>query len=206
MLTDKIGEESVNSFGSKMICFKYRNNVDIDVYFPEYKWVYKHATYNNFKKGSIRCPYEPRVCGKGYIGEGPYKKFVDGEITKCYRTWSGMINRCYNNNQSHDNPSYVGCSVCDEWLNYQNFSNWFDLNYYECGNELMSLDKDILCKNNKIYGPDTCIFVPIRINTLFTKRYNDRGETPIGTTIYGHNNKIRVYCNNKEGLICPSFF
>ena len=80
MLTDKIGEESVNSFGSKMICFKYRNNVDIDVYFPEYKWVYKHATYNNFKKGSIRCPYEPRVCGKGYIGEGPYKKFVDGEI------------------------------------------------------------------------------------------------------------------------------
>lgn len=38
----------------------------------------------------------------------------------------------------------------------------------------MHLDKDILVKNNKIYSPDTCIFVPMRINKLFVKGNPDR--------------------------------
>ena len=33
----------------------------------------------------------------------------------------------------------------------------------------MCLDKDILYKNNTIYSKDTCIFIPERINILFTK-------------------------------------
>ena len=31
---NKTGEEKVNSFGSKMVVKEYRNNKDIDVYFP----------------------------------------------------------------------------------------------------------------------------------------------------------------------------
>ena len=58
----------------------------------------------------------------------------------------------------------------------------------------MALDKDILIKGNKIYSPQTCIFVPKRINTLFTKRQNDRGELPIGLHI-NNNNKIVARCN-----------
>ena len=44
----------------------------------------------------------------------------------------------------------------------------------------MCLDKDILIKGNKIYSPNTCLIVPERINTLFIKCDNSRGEYPIG--------------------------
>ena len=62
----------------------------------------------------------------------------------------------------------------------------------------MQLDKDILIKGNKIYGPDTCVFVPHHINSLFTSRKNTRcEELPIG--VYYTNNKknghFSVRCN-----------
>ena len=58
----------------------------------------------------------------------------------------------------------------------------------------MCLDKDILIKHNKIYSPDTCIFVPHKINTLFTKSDKSRGESVIGTSLY-KNGKYIVQCN-----------
>ena len=61
---NRVGEERVNNFGSKMVIKEYRTNKDIDVYFPEYNWVFKHAQYNQFKKGNVKCPYEPRYYGK----------------------------------------------------------------------------------------------------------------------------------------------
>ena len=59
----------------------------------------------------------------------------------------------------------------------------------------MCLDKDILCKGNKVYSRDTCIFVPERINLLFVKRDNDRGDCPIGVTPNLSDN-YQVRCNN----------
>ena len=56
---NRTGEEKLNKFGSKMkIINQYRENntTYIDVYFPEYDWVFKHAVYSNFKKGNIKCP------------------------------------------------------------------------------------------------------------------------------------------------------
>ena len=62
----------------------------------------------------------------------------------------------------------------------------------------MCLDKDILYKGNKIYSRDTCIFVPQRINNLFTKRDNDRGDYPIGMHKILSGN-YRVRCSNGFG-------
>ena len=70
---DRTGEEGYNKFGSKMVIKEYRSNRDIDVYFPEYNWTSKNKKYQKFKKGNIKCPYEPRVYGVGYLGEGKYK-------------------------------------------------------------------------------------------------------------------------------------
>ena len=81
---DRIGEERINNFGSKMIIRGYRNNRDIDVYFPEYNWTFKHAEYKTFKRGNIKCPYEPRLYGKGYLGEGKYKAKENGKLTDEY--------------------------------------------------------------------------------------------------------------------------
>ena len=52
---DRTGEEGLNNFGSKMIIKEYRKCNDIDVYFPEYNWTFKHAEYKTFKNGNIKC-------------------------------------------------------------------------------------------------------------------------------------------------------
>ena len=75
---------------------------------------------------------------------------------------------------------------------------WINKNYYEIPGEVMCLDKDILCKGNKIYSREICIFVPERINILFTKRDKARGKNPIGVTLRPSGN-YQVYCNNGLG-------
>ena len=63
----------------------------------------------------------------------------------------------------------MDCSVYEGWHNFQNFAKWYEDNYYEIEEEQMHLDKDILVKGNKVYSPDTCVFVPETINGLFVK-------------------------------------
>ena len=177
---DRIGEERLNNFGSKMVIKEYRNARDIDVYFPKYKWTAKHIQYDNFKKGKIKCPYEPRIYGVGYIGEGKYKAFENGKHTDEYNIWYDVLMRCYDPRCHKKHPTYKGCEIENYLLNFQHMGEWINENYYEIPGEKMQLDKDILYKGNKIYSRETCIFVPQRINTLFTKRDNSRGDNPIG--------------------------
>ena len=47
---DRTGEEKLNNFGSKMVIKEYKKYSDIDVYFPEYNWTFKHTRYDSFKK------------------------------------------------------------------------------------------------------------------------------------------------------------
>ena len=195
---DRTGEERVNKFGSKMIIKEYRNNMDVDVYFPEYDWIFEHARYQNFKNGNVKCPYERRYLGKGYLGEGKYNMSEKGKDTDEYIIWYGMLQRCYDPKHYEKHPTYKGCRVEDYLLNFQHMAEWIDENYYKVPGERMCLDKDILNKGNKIYSRETCIFVPQRINTLFTKRDNDRGKNPIGMTELPLGNYI-VQCNDGNG-------
>ena len=197
---DRTCEKGVNNFGSEMIIIEYRKENDIDVYFPEYDWTFKGAKYINFKNGNIKCPYERRYFGIGYLGEGKYKVSENGKRTRVYRTWYHMLERCYSEKYHEKEPAYIGYKVCEEWHNFQNFAKWYKENYYEIEGERMHLDKDILIKGNKVYSSETCIFVPHRINVLFTKRQNDRGESVIGTTPF--QGKYKVQCcliNPKTG-------
>ena len=195
---DRIGEERLNNFGSKMVIKEYRSAKDIDVYFPEYDWTFKHVIYKNFKNGGIKCPYEPRYYGKGYLGEGKYKAFENGKKTDEYRIWYNMLERCYDPKYQEKRPTYKGCTVEDYLLNFQNMSEWINENYYEVLGEKMQLDKDILYKGNKVYSRESCIFVPQRINTLFTKCDKARGNDPIGVYQLPSGN-YRAQCNNEYG-------
>ena len=132
---DRTGEKNINNFGSEIIIVKYRNKRDIDVYFSEYDWTFKNNTYQNFKKGQIRCPYEKSVYGIGYLGEGDYKSKENGKNTKIYDVWHGMLRRCYDEKLHERQPTYIGCKVCEEWHNFQNFAKWYDENYYEIEEE-----------------------------------------------------------------------
>ena len=170
-----------------------RKAIDIDVYFPEYDWIVRNVQYGNFKKGNVKCPYEPNICGIGYIGEGEYKVSENGKQTKCYNVWYDMLKRCYDEKCQEKHPTYKDCKVSEEFHNFQDFGKWFDNNYYEIEGEKMCLDKDILVKHNKVYSPETCIFVPERINTLFIKCDKSRGDSVIGTS--PKDGKYQVSCN-----------
>lgn len=195
-IIDRTGEETTNDFGSIIKIIKYRNCEDIDVYFPEYDYTNEHLQYNNFKKGNVKCPYEKRVFNIGYLGEGEYNASINRKCTKYYNVWKGILERCYNPKYIKKRPTYTGCEVHSSWHNFQVFAKWVDENYYEIEGERMALDKDILCKGNKIYSPDTCIFVPTRINSLFTKNNKCRGNLPVGVTY--KNQKYVASCNTNE--------
>ena len=192
---NRTGEERTNNFGSKIKIINYRRIDDIDVYFPEYDWVLTHTYYQAFQKGQVKCPYEPRHYGMGYIGDGEYDA---QNHERCYNTWIHMLSRCYSDIYQAKRPSYIGCEVCNEWLNYQNFAEWYYDNYYEIEDEIMNLDKDILYKGNRLYSPETCVFVPQNINSLFIKSNAVRGDLPIGVKLDKRSGKYQARCNDGQ--------
>lgn len=70
-------------------------------------------------------------------------------------------------------PSYIGVKVCDEWKYFSNFKKWFDENYrWDLVEKdiMVELDKDLFSDDNgKIYIPDTCIFLPRKINAMMKR-------------------------------------
>ena len=110
----------------------------------------KYAEASNIRKGEVKDITAPSVCGVGYVGIGSY-----ASDHFSYKRWNNMLERCYGPGHEVKFPHYIGCTVVPEWHNFQVFAAWFDDNYVE-GYEL---DKDIKVPGNRVYGPDTCIFV-----------------------------------------------
>lgn len=165
--TCRIGETNTNTQGCLMKIIEYKNCGNIVVEFQDkYKTKIKSA-YREFQKGIVKNNFYPSVCGVGYLGTSEVS--IKRKINKSYAYWRGMLVRCYDEKYKKKKPSYKDCVVCDEWHNYSNFKKWFDENYYTVEEETMTLDKDILINNNKVYSPNTCIFVPLSINDLFSK-------------------------------------
>ena len=191
---ERLGEISISNEGYKMKIVEYNGKNDIIVEFQDkYKTKVK-AEYGQFKKGRVKNPYHKSVYGVGYIGEGKYKVSENGRQTKAYKTWNHMLMRCYDPYYLNKKPTYRDCIVCNEWHCFQNFAKWYEENVYNCNNEKMNLDKDILCRGNKIYSPETCCIIPQRINSLFVKCDASRGKYPIGVYWNKKDNKFRAQC------------
>ena len=202
-LKDRTGETNKNINGQLMKIIKYNNYSDIVVEFDDkYKTIVK-CQYGMFKNGKLGNPNDNTVYNIGRLGQGKYKSKFNKKQTIQYQYWFDMMKRCYSKEYHKRSPTYEGCTVCEEWHNFQNFGKWFDDNYYTIDGERMCLDKDILVKGNKTYSPETCIFVPERINILFTKNNKFRGKYPIGVSL-GNNKKYKAtinifdFVNNKK--------
>ena len=87
-----------------------------------------------------------------------------------------MLDRCYSKVFQERFPSYIGCSVSDEWLTFSNFKAWMEGQSWK-GKQL---DKDLLVPGNKTYSPDTCFFVSPAVNGLLLDRGRARGDHPVG--------------------------
>lgn len=197
---ERFGMTNINKYGSELKIIRYGNARDIDVLITtkdSKEYIFKNRSFSDFKKGDITSPYDRKLYGVGYLGIGKFNVTDDnGEITKEYRTWNDMIRRGYSKKLKNRNKTYKDVFVCEEWHDFQNFAKWFNENYYEIENERVDLDKDILVKGNKIYSPETCCFVPSKINTLFTFRQNEN-EFP-GVSIKDNGYQVTVGCKNKS--------
>lgn len=149
----------------------------------------------NIRKGAIKDPMRPSVYGVGYIGVGQCKKFSSfGKKSSARIFWENMMKRCYSDLYQLNQPTYIGCSVDEEWHNFQNFAKWFEDNFnYESGDQ--NLDKDLLIYENKVYSKSTCIFVPKWLNSFLLDRGRSRGEYPIGVSIHKKSGLFMAYCN-----------
>lgn len=163
----------------------------VEIICPEHG-VFLQSPYNhcNKKQGCPQCATDSLK--SGVLGFG-----INDLNDRCglaYRIWRNTIVRCYSEDYLARFPTYIGCSVCDEWRYFSNFKKWFD----EHHKEGWCLDKDILIKGNKTYSPHACCFVPNEINALFNKCKNNRGKTDIiGVTFRRGKYIARV---NKFGL------
>jgi len=179
--------------GSNFIVVEYANSSKVLIQFMDKHKYETIATWSNIIRGNVRNLYHPTVCDIGYLGNGKHKASTkDRKQTIVYTRWQGMLSRCYR----RENKAYEDCIVCDEWHNFQNFAQWYEDNYYNIG-ETLDLDKDILCKNNNIYSPDTCILTPNSINLLFVKSGVMKGKYPIGVWHDSKNKKLGVSCRSQ---------
>lgn len=176
---------------------EYNNATDIIVEFQDKYKARVRATYQSFQKGQIKNPYRPSICGVGIIGN-KYPISIDGEPTKEYKMWIGMMSRSFKKAYKTQFQTYNNVTCCDEWLLFENFYEWLHSqeNFDKWLNKKSRwcLDKDILIKHNQIYSPNTCVIVPERVNNLFIKSNANRGTLPIGVSISGKKYKV-VYHN-----------
>jgi hypothetical protein len=95
------------------------------------------------------------------------------ERRKCEAIWTFLRKRV------GKVEAYKNCTV--EFESLEQFREWAirQVGFHKPGFEM---DKDILVKGNRVYSPDTCVFVPTEINGLFSGCYKAvrRGNYPIG--------------------------
>lgn len=118
------------------------------------------------------------IYGVGFNTKRKHKTRIDNKMTKVYKIWCAMLQRCYDPKVHLRQPTYIGCSVSEEWHDFQDFADWY------CEHELYGLsyhlDKDVLLPNNKIYSPENCCLIPQELNNLLNHRSGRRGEFPQG--------------------------
>ena len=154
---------------------------------------------SNVIAGSVKDRLLPTVHGIGITGDSQVR--VDGKHTKEYRLWNNMLKRCYSVGCQKVRPTYIDCSVSENFRYLQYFKEWCNnqigFNSVDEKGKPFALDKDILVKGNRVYNEDVCVFVPQEVNLLFTKRDKSRGEYPIGVSFHKSRGMLTATLNNK---------
>jgi len=122
--------------------------------------------------------------------------YVNGKrkITwKCpfYEKWKNMLDRV----SSHQN--YGDSGVSPEWVRFSGFKCWMEGISWDG----LELDKDLLVKGNKVYGPDTCVFVPHWINSLLLDRGKARGNFPLGVSYQQTSKSTKIQGPSKKNFL-----
>jgi hypothetical protein len=160
------------SGGGTVTVLEYTGGVDVVVTHNTSLGNTSTVYRGNLRKGSVKNPYTPAVVGVGYIGEGKFKRRTH---ERTYQVWINMLKRCYCSKHQENNPSYIGCTVDEEWHNFQEFAEWYH-NHPNSKWEGYQIDKDILIPNNKIYSSQNCTLVPALLNNIVGSGKDEGGR------------------------------
>lgn len=123
-----------------------------------------HIRLYNLKRGKVKdIQYKhPTVFGVGFA---PFKKIADPRI---YKIWTNLLARCYCKKRINGrDKSYAKVAICDEWLHYDTFEEWYIKNQLKGMDSF--IDKDLLSHGCKIYSPKTCVMLPREINNALQR-------------------------------------
>lgn len=164
----------------------------------------KTTTASVIRKGNIKNPYYPSVQGVGFLGEGPFITSKGRILTQESVTWRGMLQRCYDAKFLIKHPTYSENHVNPLWHNFQNFAKWCQTAKGFKNN--WCLDKDVVTRGNKEYGPDFCCFIPHEINNLFVSNKVNRGVLPIGVSWNKNKKKYSSSCHSEGKQVEIGFY
>ena len=193
-----LGVEFNTNKSGKCFIIDYKGNKDVTVMFYEPLYVTK-CQLVHLKAGRVVNPLKRTVHNVGYLGIGGFKSYAH---SKAYSTWFKMLTRCYCVEMWDFHPTYKDVTVCEEWLNFQNFAKWYyDHPFHDSKDEKgksYQLDKDLTVSGSRTYSPKTCSFVPQRLNSLLSSCQKVRGELPIGVTKCSKSSKYIAQLNRAD--------
>ena len=207
---DRTGERFINNnnLGSyEFIIIEYNRSDDVWVEFQDEYKARIHTNMNACRNGEVKNPYHRSLDGVACLGlmsdgSKPITTYGKGIITKEYRTWKSMINRCYNEGALEYCSSYKDATVCDRWLVFANFLEDLPLiEGYELwiNNDGYALDKDIKGNGSKIYCLENCCFISQNDNSIESyNRNRNKIHKELNKSV--EEQKIKVYgINIKTG-------
>lgn len=144
---------------------------------------------------------EDRKCIKGnWLKSYRETPFIQHE-TRSGILWGSIQQRCNIESKKGKSVTYSGCE--NKFNNFNEFTEWCHSQTGYLNKDLngryWAIDKDLVVPFSKSYSPETCIFVPQKVNSLMTLRSNHKGGTPTGVTWHNRDNIFESKCHNGEG-------
>ena len=112
--------KSLNSGDFKILKYNDNRNVEIQFLKTGYEATVRLGDIRN---GNLKDPYSPSVYSIGIVGT-KYPISEGGVLTKEYKLWCGMLQRCYSDSYQKKQPTYVGCEVSENFKSYEYFYEW----------------------------------------------------------------------------------
>ena len=121
--------------------------------------------------------------------------------TRLYKIWSDIKRRTLNPNfKQYNDYGGRGITICDEWLDVQNFYNWAISNGYSEG---LSIDR---IDNDGNYCPDNCRWTTRVIQARNTRIPKNNTSGYKGVSFVKDRNKYNSrICVNKNGVFLGEF-
>jgi hypothetical protein len=159
-------------------------------------WCTIYCEHNNImsraKASDIECEKARLLRNHGgYVCTQSVEEYNSIIKTNAYACWNNMLYRV-------GRGAYKDVKIHEDWLCFQNFKTFYDTWYIEG----FALDKDLLSEGQKMYGPDTCCFIPKALNSALwevgTHKTKSEPQTLSFTMSFHIGGEVTVPCKNKE--------